>query len=120
MPRYLRLGDVPRKRHTQFRKPDGTLYSEQVFGTRGFSGIASILYHLHPPTAIEEVALMEGEGPHSEFWDDGPLRPRHFRTRGIPAAGDAVSGRVPLLANADVAIGLCRPVEAMAYFYKNA
>ena len=41
MPRYIKLGSVPRKRHTQFRKPDGSLYSEQVFGTKGFSGIAA-------------------------------------------------------------------------------
>ena len=48
MPRYVSLGNIPRKRHTQFRKPDGSLYAEQVFGTRGFSGIASILHHVHP------------------------------------------------------------------------
>ncbi len=56
MSRYVQLGTVPRKRHTQFRKPDGSLYSEEVFGTRGFSGIASILYHLHPPTQTEDFA----------------------------------------------------------------
>ena len=50
MPRYLRMGNVPPKRHTQFRRPDGVLYSEEVFGTKGFSGISSILYHEHPPT----------------------------------------------------------------------
>src|ERR671937_434268 len=56
MPRYIQLGQVPRKRHTQFRKPDGSLYAEQVFGTKGFSGIASILYHPHPPTRVSGFA----------------------------------------------------------------
>ncbi|MEO1728477.1 MAG: homogentisate 1,2-dioxygenase, partial [Bacteroidota bacterium] len=47
---YVRLGDVPQKRHTQFRRPDGALYTEEVIGAEGFSGIQSIAYHLHPPT----------------------------------------------------------------------
>ena len=53
MPRYVQLGSIPRKRHTQFRKPDGSLYREQVVGTKGFSGIQSILYHVHQPTQIK-------------------------------------------------------------------
>lgn len=118
MPRYVQLGRVPRKRHTQYRKPDGTLYSEEVFGTRGFSGIASILYHLHPPTQVEEFA--PGEELKPELLEDGPLRHQHFKTAPLPAGGDPVTGRVPLLANADVSLGFCRPAGAMAYFYKNA
>ena len=52
MPFYHRLGDIPHKRHTQFRQPDGSLYREQVMGTRGFEGIQSIVYHRRAPTAI--------------------------------------------------------------------
>ena len=55
MPFYVRLGQLPHKRHTQFRKPDGGLYREQVMGVKGFSGIQSILYHINPPTAVREV-----------------------------------------------------------------
>jgi homogentisate 1,2-dioxygenase len=52
MPHYIKLGSVPHKRHTQFRKPDGGLYSEQLFSTEGFSDDYSLLYHIHPPTQI--------------------------------------------------------------------
>lgn len=123
MPRYVRLGEVPRKRHTQFRKPDGGLYSEQVFGTRGFSGIASILYHLHPPTQVLEFQSMpldETAGARPEGLSDEALHHRHLRTRELPAMGDPVSGRVPLLVNEDVSLGFCRPERPMDYFYKNA
>lgn len=123
MPRYVQLGEVPKKRHTQFRKPDGGLYSEQVFGTRGFSGIASILYHLHPPTQVLEFApvpVEEAAQPRSGALPDEVLRHRHLRTRELPALGDPVSGRVPLLVNEDVSLGFCRPAQPMEYFYKNA
>src|SRR5437773_3311755 len=111
MPRYVKLGEVPRKRHTQFRKPDGSLYAEQVFGTKGFSGIASILYHCHLPTQVEEFAPLP-EAP-LELLPDTPLRHHHLKTWNIPAGGDPVSGRVPLMVNQDVSLGLCRPVETM-------
>ena len=52
MPHYYTLGDIPHKRHTQFRKPDGGLYSEQLFSTEGFSNDYSLLYHVHLPTQI--------------------------------------------------------------------
>ena len=55
MPFYQRVGQIPRKRHTQFRKPDGSLYHEELFGTEGFSGISSLLYRLGPPTRVEEI-----------------------------------------------------------------
>ena len=55
---YYRLGDIARKRHTQFRKPDGALYHEEVMGIHGFAGIQSILYHAHPPTAIRRLEVV--------------------------------------------------------------
>jgi homogentisate 1,2-dioxygenase len=118
MPRYVSLGEIPRKRHTQFRRPDGGLYSEEVFGTRGFSGISSILYHAHPPTRATEFAAAGSARP--EFAEDGPLRHRHLRTWSVQPCGDPVTGRRVLMANADVSLALCRPVEPMEYFYKNA
>src|SRR5262245_39683996 len=104
MPRYVSLGEVPRKRHTQFRKPDGGLYAEQVFGTKGFSGISSILYHHRPPTQVEEFAPLGDVRP--ETVPDLPLRHLHLKTRQLPAAGDPISGRVPLLVNEDVSLSL--------------
>lgn len=118
MPRYVKMGDLPRKRHTQFRKPDGGLYSEQVFGTRGFSGIASILYSIHPPTQVDSFEPLGAR--RLDLAPPGPLHHRHLRTKSLPACGDPISGRVLLLVNDDVAIGLCRPVEPMEYLYKNA
>jgi len=118
MPRYVQLGDIPRKRHTQFRQPDGSLYSEQVFGTKGFSGIASILYHRYPPTEVASFEPLHSVKP--QALPDQPLCHRHIKSYGMEAGGDPISGRVPLLFNDDVIISLCRPVQAMDYFYKNA
>ena len=50
MPMYHTLGQVPHKRHTQFRRPDGKLYTEQLMGSRGFSGRSSLIYHHNMPT----------------------------------------------------------------------
>ncbi|MEM8486512.1 MAG: homogentisate 1,2-dioxygenase, partial [Bacteroidota bacterium] len=47
MPIYHKLGRIPDKRHTQFRQPDGSLYNEQLFGTIGFDGMSSLMYHIH-------------------------------------------------------------------------
>src|SRR5688500_17203508 len=107
MPFYMRLGEVPHKRHTQFRKPDGSLFSEQVMGTKGFSGVEAILYHYYPPTSIVRV---EDLGPAGiELEEEGALRHRHFKTIGAQEGGDVVTGRRYLLANADVALAVCRP-----------
>lgn len=118
MAHYVKLGTIPRKRHTQFRKPDGSLYSEQVFGTKGFAGIASILYHAHLPTEVAAYQPLSDVRP--EPLPDEPLRHRHLKTHAFEADGDPVSGRTPLLVNDDVSIALCRPKAAMNYFYKNA
>ena len=55
MPIYHKLGKIPQKRHTQFEKPDGGLYYEQLFGTIGFDGMSSLLYHIDRPTQVREV-----------------------------------------------------------------
>ncbi len=115
---YHRLGNVPHKRHTQFRKADGSLHHEEVLGIHGFAGIQSILYHLHPPTrvrSLEDVAQVE---PTLE--QAGPLRHRHLRSSGLPPGGDAVEGRVALMCNRDVTLSIARPTEAMSYWYRFA
>lgn len=117
MPFYVRLGQVPPKRHTQFRKPDGGLYREQVMGTRGFSGIQSILYHINPPTAVSRVADL---GPIvREYEEPGALRHRHFKSALAPSGGDVVTGRQLLMGNDDVTLSIARPTEPMSYFYRN-
>ena len=52
MPHYYKAGDIPHKRHVQFRKPDGSLYAEELFSTEGFSNDYSLLYHTYAPTLI--------------------------------------------------------------------
>jgi homogentisate 1,2-dioxygenase len=114
---YHRLGELPHKRHTQFRKPDGGLYREELMGVHGFAGIQSILYHLHQPTQISRVATVGSTRP--TYADFGPLRHRHFLTRDVPAGGDLVTGRHVLLGNDDVTMAVARPTESMSYFFRN-
>jgi homogentisate 1,2-dioxygenase len=118
---YKRLGEIPHKRHTQFRKEDGSLHHEEVMGIHGFAGIQSILYHLRPPTRVRKVETYRTTAETApELEDQGPLRHRHLRTAGVEPGGDAVEGRVPLLANSDVTISLCRPTKSMDYWYRFA
>lgn len=114
---YMRMGDLPHKRHTQFRRPDGSLFREEVMGVAGFAGIQSILYHHYDPTRVlraEKVADAK-----VEYADFGPLRHRHFATKEIPAGGDPVSGRRVLIGNQDITLAVARPTEPMPYFYRN-
>src|SRR5262245_23649769 len=102
MPSYLRMGEIPQKRHTQFRKPDESLYSEQLFGTRGFSGISSLLYHCHLPTEVADFKAIGSLKPEA-IREEG-LRHRHMKTREFPANGDPISGRTVLMFNDDVSM----------------
>jgi homogentisate 1,2-dioxygenase len=123
MPFYHHLGEIPHKRHTQFRKSDGALYSEQVMGTRGFEGLQSIVYHRRPPTAL--LAAEDCGAVQVALEEPGALRHRHFRTARLSPGGDVVGGRQPLLANADVTLSIALPNRTMAtaqgspYWYRN-
>lgn len=117
MPFYHKLGDVPKKRHVQYRKPDETLFREEVLGMEGFSGIQSILYHHHLPTKVLEVEHLGDARP--QFTEFGALRHRQLVTRDFKAAGDPVSGKRTLLGNADVLIAVSRPAKSMETFYRN-
>ncbi len=114
---YHKLGTIPHKRHTQFRKPDGTLYREEVMGLEGFSGLQSILYHhFLPPRVLKAEPLGSTVVEYADF---GALRHRAFTTGEVPAGGDAVSARRTLLGNRDVTLGISRPTRSMDYFYRN-
>ncbi len=118
MPHYLSMGQVPHKRHAQFRTESGDLYHEEVMGIHGFAGIQSILYHLRPPTAIVELERVEfAESPDEE---PGPLRPRLLNTIDVRCGGDAVQSRVVLMRNQDLSIAVSTPTEAMSYWYRFA
>ena len=85
MPYYRQVGEVPRKRHTQFRQPDGGLYAEELMGVEGFSSDSSLLYHRHLPTAIVDARGRRRRRP-SRRAPNHPLQPRHFRTHKLDAA----------------------------------
>ena len=86
MPFYHKLGEIPHKRHTQFKKPDGKLYREEVMGLEGFSSIESILYHNFLPPRVKKV---EDMGPaKAEYVDFGPIRHRALATAEVSAGGD--------------------------------
>ena len=119
MPAYHRLGQIPPKRHTQFRKPDGTLYSEELFGTEGFSGNYSNLYYNYPPTRVKKVEkFMDVQYPQDE-WKEEVQRHHHLRTAQLSAGGDAVLGNQVFMFNKDVTIGISQPTLAMDYFYRD-
>jgi homogentisate 1,2-dioxygenase len=117
MPFYHKLGQLPHKRHTQFRQPDGSLYREEVMGLEGFDGIESLLYHVHQPTQIKHAELIAELK--NDFCDFGAIRHRHFKSGNMQAGGDPVSGRRVVLGNHDVTLGVVRPTESMNYFYRN-
>ncbi len=118
MPYYVARGLLPHKRHTQFRKADGSLYHEELLGSEGFSGASTLVYRLHPPTAVR---AMRAQPPLvREVWDDDLHRHHLFRTLPAEPEGDALSGRKTLFFNQDVAFSILRPAAPMAYFFRNA
>ena len=118
MPYYRSIGEIPRKRHTQFRQPDGGLYAEELMGQEGFSSDSSLLYHRHLPTAI--VAADEFEPAAWSRVANRPLKPRHFRTHKLDAGGaDPVLGRQHLLANDDCRISYA-VADRPSPLYRNA
>lgn len=118
MPFYTHLGQIPRKRHTQFRRPDGALYSEELFGTEGFTGPTSTMYHIHPPTQITGWKTMYSTK--SEFVETDTMRMRHIKTAPQKPCGDSVTGRVVYFGNSDCEMAICLPSEQMSYHFKNA
>ncbi|MBV6459223.1 MAG: Homogentisate 1,2-dioxygenase [Fimbriimonadaceae bacterium] len=118
MSRYHRLGNLPKTRHIQFRSPEGNLYPEELFSTHGFSGPMTIMHHINLPT---EVKGWEDRGTFAPtFLDSEPLRHRHLLTGKMPAKGNAVSGRVPLMGNNDVVWNQVHVADQMEDYFKNA
>jgi homogentisate 1,2-dioxygenase len=114
---YRRVGEVPPKRHTQFRQPDGSLYAEELMGEEGFTSDASLLYHRHLPTAIVAAEAVEEEPEATAA--NHPLLPRHFRTHALKTGGDPVGGRQLLMANGDVRLSYVA-ANAPSGLYRNA
>src|SRR5687768_9590003 len=101
---YRQVGEIPRKRHTQFRTPEGGLYAEELMGVEGFSADSALLYHRHLPTAIVNAETVEdaADTRKTPLAPNLPLKPRAFQTRDLTWSGDvdAVTGRRRLFGNA--------------------
>ena len=118
MPFYHKLGNIPPKRHTQFRKPDGQLFQEQLFGTIGFDGMSSNLYHHHAPTRVKHIGVVEDVSP--KIAVDNNMTARMLHGWSVPPKEDFLESRVAVLVNKDVQIQLAAPKQSLtSYFYKN-
>jgi len=116
---YYSLGQVPPKRHTQFRKPDGSLYHEELFSTEGFSDLYTLMYHANPPTQIVQVGDPYSVVP--EVVEDKQLKHRSLNGFQVSPEEDYLKSRKPVLVNDDCKIILSAPKKSMTdYFFKNA
>lgn len=118
MPFYHQLGDIPHKRHTQFRKKDGGLYREELIGLEGFSSLQSILYHHFLPPRVKKTEDLGNA--RADFVDFGGIRHRAFATQHVAVGTDPVSARIPLLGNNDVILAISRANKSMDFYYRNA
>lgn len=109
MPHYQKAGTIPHKRHVQFRKPDGSLYSEQLFSTEGFSNDYSILYHTYPPTII--VKCDDPVDVNPVIAEEKMLKHRSFEGFHIKPEADYLKSRKAVLVNSDCHIVLAAPQQ---------
>ena len=119
MPRYHKMGKIPHKRHTTFKKEDGSLYQEELFGTAGFAGMSSLIYHLHPPTVVSEIKKIGDVSPKIAI--DKNMKALSFKGFSLKPEQDYLDSRKTLFANNDLHIGLAAPKEfSKDYFYRNS
>ena len=118
MPVYHSLGQFPRKRHQISRQPSGALYAEELMGNMGFAGSSSLLYHVHPPTAVKEIRA--GKSAVVQKAAGEPVRHRHFRTHTLGGTVSPVADRIALLVNQDLLLSTVHPSENLSAFYRNA
>ncbi len=116
---YSKLGSIPPKRHTQFRKANGALYAEELVSTEGFSATYSLIYHAHPPTLVKAVAEPYSVAPVAAI--EKNLKALSLKTFKVPPNDDYLKSRVTLLFNNDLTVAVAAPTNAkMDYFFKNA
>jgi len=119
MPFYHKLGKIPPKRHTTFHKPDGKLYYEQLFGTVGFDGMSSLLYHTYRPTMVKQI--LESIDMTPEIAVKHNMKALSLTGFSVKPHADYLKSRVPVLVNSDVSLQLAAPSKSLReYFYKNA
>ena len=118
MPLYHTLGDIPPKRHTVFKSKSGQHRYEELFGTIGFSGMSSLVYHTHPPTQFKDIIKTESINP--EVVVENNIKSRLLKGFDLPREKKYLDSRTPILINNDCHISLAAPIESMGEdFYKN-
>jgi homogentisate 1,2-dioxygenase len=118
MPIYHQLGQVPKKRHVVFKKPDdGGFYYEQLMGNKGFTGPSSLFYHLRRPTVVHCTKLLTRVSYEPE--PEQMLRMRHFRLAKLNSGGSVTVDRHAVCFNRDVAILMTHPDQSDTFFYRN-
>jgi homogentisate 1,2-dioxygenase len=118
MPFYHKLGKFPKKRHITFKKEDGSLYYEELFGTIGFDGMSSLMYHHHRPTMVQKIGAKKDVTPKAAIAKN--IQSYRFRGFQVEPVADQLDARVPVLFNGDVSIQLAAPTNKTEdYFYKN-
>lgn len=119
MPHYKKMGQIPRKRHTQFRKPNGELYSEQLVSTEGFSDNYSLVYHHYLPTRVLKIDPSFSVAPEIAIGKN--MQHRSFQGFKVQPESDYIKSRIPVLVNNDVYMSLAAPSASMTqYFFKNS
>jgi len=119
MPHYYSLGKIPHKRHVQFKKPDGSLYSEQLVSTEGFSDDSSLVYHTYPPTRVSRIEESFSLAPKVAIVHN--MQHRSLSGFSVKPRKDYLQSRKYVLVNDDVYISLAAPQESMKdYFFKNS
>jgi homogentisate 1,2-dioxygenase len=118
MPFYHKLGNIPPKRHTQFRKKDGSLYYEQLFGTIGFDGMSTNSYHEHRPTMVKKIGKQYSVKP--KIAKANNIQSYRFKGFQVKPENDYLESRKIVLTNSDCNIILSAPKKSTTdYFYKN-
>ena len=119
MPFYQKLGEIPSKRHTIFKSEKDEFYYEQLFGTEGFHGMSSLLYHTHRPTQIKSVGKAVSVQPIAAV--DKHITPRMLKGFQVNPENDYLESRKVMMFNNDLHISVAAPLKGNEdYFYKNA
>lgn len=114
-------GELPSKHHRALRGGGGELRHEQCLTRDGFDGPYTILYHLHPPHALRalETAPVDLQ-PNRRTTSHHDLRRRHFASARKKHAGSVATSLSALLYNADVTVGVVKPLQSDAVYRVNA
>ena len=118
MPRYHKLGKIPHKRHTTFKKENGGYHYEELFGTIGFDGMSTLLYHLHRPTQVKDIIKSYSVKPKVAV--EKNMKAYLLDAFKAPKIADLIESRLSILVNNDLNIMLSAPTnKSEDYFYKN-